>query len=118
MRHSGKAPRVPFLSAAPLGPAVQPGNILGNLYRTSGTAYIPLIRLPFSPEFISVFIERWWYILEESPGEPQGRLSYMWVLLDHWDIVGTFLKDLAKESHLYFVFVCFMCSSSESVHLL
>lgn len=32
----------------PLLPAVQPGNILVSLYRTAGTAWIPLIHLPFS----------------------------------------------------------------------
>lgn len=96
----------------PQPPARQPQNTLINLCGTTGTAGVPLIHLPLFLWFICVYIERWWYLLAESPGEPWGRHSIS-VISETQRV--TFLKDLAKGSHLAFFK---MCSSSEPIHLL
>lgn len=83
----GKLPMSPSCPLTQL-PAVQPGAVLVILYRTTGTAGVPLIHLPLFLQFICVSMGRWRYISEESPGEPGEIVYNMWALLDHGDIAG------------------------------
>lgn len=106
----GKLPMSPSCPLTQL-PAVQPGAVLVVLYSTTGTAGVPLIHLPLFLQFICVYMGRWWYISEESLGEPGEAVYNMWARLDHWD---TFLKGSTEGSYLHL----FMCSSSESLHWL